>query len=442
MVCDEENVPLLQRKNQLTRRLRSLKKQKARCCEEAEAAGRICTNKACDSESCMANGLDGKQSDGEFKTNNGQSSPHINSVMDMVMNGRKREHEAPKDFQVDNNLLQYSNPVPLSNTYPQCRGQEATLNQSSGRHYFPPTLECRNHDFPYQLGATDQNYPQMNLAYMAPKQPSNLTSISRDQNNQLSSPMDKALNQFRIEFSSLIKKCMITSGFALEHTEECDDVYLNFLERALSGENHRLSRIKSRLYTRSGNSQMSPPAMGIDGATGAVADQKKLQGSTASTASIANMNHLQSATNIDHSSNTTGKTSEVNVQHGMNAEASAKRQKCSHESSEHHHSSSNNNHHDSHTHHVHEHSNACQNSKHHYHNLECGHMPIIHKPKDGPLHVDFVVNGVVECYQGMLNQPAADSKKLWPSRLQELNNSLSSSSVLQNGTSKDEVGIA
>ena len=49
MVCDEENVPLLQRKNQLTRRLRSLKKQKAKCCKEAEAAGLTCTKK-CDTE--------------------------------------------------------------------------------------------------------------------------------------------------------------------------------------------------------------------------------------------------------------------------------------------------------------------------------------------------------------------------------------------------------
>lgn len=53
----------------------------------------------------------------------------------------------------------------------------------------------------------------------------------------------------------------------------------------------------------------------------------------------------------------------------------------------------------------------------HMHQLEskCGHRPIIHQPKDGPVHVDFVVQGKkVECYQEM--KPLVDNSVLWPSK--------------------------
>ena len=52
----------------------------------------------------------------------------------------------------------------------------------------------------------------------------------------------------------------------------------------------------------------------------------------------------------------------------------------------------------------------------HVHSLEgkCGHKAIIHQPDGIPAHIDFVVNGKVECYAGI--NPVGTNKALWPSR--------------------------
>jgi len=53
----------------------------------------------------------------------------------------------------------------------------------------------------------------------------------------------------------------------------------------------------------------------------------------------------------------------------------------------------------------------------HMHRLggECGHKAIIHKPKDGIAHVDFVVGDKVECYDG-IDPCGRKSETSWPSR--------------------------
>ena len=54
----------------------------------------------------------------------------------------------------------------------------------------------------------------------------------------------------------------------------------------------------------------------------------------------------------------------------------------------------------------------------HLHRLaDCGHKPIIHQPKDGPAHIDFVVNDQVECYLGLESVPFGRSiNSAWPSK--------------------------
>jgi hypothetical protein len=67
--------------------------------------------------------------------------------------------------------------------------------------------------------------------------------------------------------------------------------------------------------------------------------------------------------------------------------------------------------------HVHDHQEHSHSHDHcdgrHVHRLEgkCGHKAIIHQPKDGPAHIDFVVGSKVECYHGI--EP---TKSLWPSK--------------------------
>jgi hypothetical protein len=67
--------------------------------------------------------------------------------------------------------------------------------------------------------------------------------------------------------------------------------------------------------------------------------------------------------------------------------------------------------------HDHEHQGHSHSHDHcdgrHVHRLEgkCGHKAIIHQPKDGPAHIDFVVGSNVECYHGI-----ESTKSLWPSK--------------------------
>lgn len=52
----------------------------------------------------------------------------------------------------------------------------------------------------------------------------------------------------------------------------------------------------------------------------------------------------------------------------------------------------------------------------HAHRLEgkCGHQAVLHKPEGAPWHVDFVLNGMLECYAGI--KPVGTNAALWLSR--------------------------
>ena len=79
-----------------------------------------------------------------------------------------------------------------------------------------------------------------------------------------------------------------------------------------------------------------------------------------------------------------------------------------------------------HDHHSHSHSHSsssrsinpdhvvCNNP--HLHRLEgkCGHKAVIHRPENGNAHIDFVVDGKVECYENC--QPMMDSSIFWLSK--------------------------
>jgi hypothetical protein len=54
----------------------------------------------------------------------------------------------------------------------------------------------------------------------------------------------------------------------------------------------------------------------------------------------------------------------------------------------------------------------------HVHRLsgKCGHKAIIHQPKGRPAHIDFVVDGKIECYEGIRPVGPKGQGALWPSR--------------------------
>ena len=69
----------------------------------------------------------------------------------------------------------------------------------------------------------------------------------------------------------------------------------------------------------------------------------------------------------------------------------------------------------SHTHaHSHEHNDCHTEDGRHIHRIEkCGHKAILHQPKDGEAHIDFVVGDKVECYEGVSTR---EGNSKWPSQ--------------------------
>eukprot|EP00934_Nitzschia_sp_Nitz4_P004721 Nitzschia sp. Nitz4//scaffold169_size48518//14977//16586//NITZ4_007068-RA/size48518-snap-gene-0.59-mRNA-1//-1//CDS//3329538376//4711//frame0 len=59
--------------------------------------------------------------------------------------------------------------------------------------------------------------------------------------------------------------------------------------------------------------------------------------------------------------------------------------------------------------------NACEARHIHRIDGQCGHKAIIHKPKNGNAHIDFVVGNKVECYHG-IEPIGANMDAAWPSR--------------------------
>ena len=171
--------------------------------------------------------------------------------------------------------------------------------------------------------------------------------------------LDKALDDFKIGIASLFKKTMINAGYHAAQMDECDEAYLTFVETALQGELKRVRRIKKRLYSKPG-----------PGAT-----------------------HISSEESISHDD------------HGHDH---------SHEHTRRHEHSHGHDH--DHSHNAHSNSQDCLHSR-HLHRLEgkCGHKAIVHKPLNGKPHIDFLVNGKVECYEGY--NPKMDSSAFWPSQL-------------------------
>lgn len=176
-----------------------------------------------------------------------------------------------------------------------------------------------------------------------------------------------ALGLFRADVASLFKKSMLTAGYQITQTEECDEDYLNFVEKALEGESKRIHRIRSRLKPASIKFAAGIQASGEDGCS-----------------------------------------------HHEHAQAQAQTQTQTHAHSH------------AHQHeHEHAHSQSSDNDREkrqclhsrHFHRLEgkCGHKAIVHKPAGGNPHIDFVVNGKVECYEGC--EPMKDSASFWPSTL-------------------------
>lgn len=205
--------------------------------------------------------------------------------------------------------------------------------------------------------------------------------------------LDRALDEFKVGMASLVKKTMISAGYHTSQMDECDEAYLTFVETALQGELIRVQRIKKMLFSKpSASGQSNAPSVSVNGNTGASASASGILHANlhgAYDARSPSENHNQG---LDHSSD-----HQSNCNHNHN--------NCNHPTV----------------------SFLPQQPQHQHHQNGQGHAPdglhrrlpyghhkaIVHKPINGKPHIDFLVNGKVECYDGY---SLPEQCTVWPSQ--------------------------
>jgi hypothetical protein len=167
---------------------------------------------------------------------------------------------------------------------------------------------------------------------------------------------DLALSLYRAEVSTLYQRCMLLAGFRPEEVQDTSLEYKQFALKAWSSEGARLTKEVGRSSAPDSPSAPAPLALQDDKAA-----------------------DLQDAHSHSHGHG------HAQVHQGSSGDPNLKYEK------------------------------ACFDGR-HVHRLEgkCGHKAIIHQPEGAPAHVDFVVNGKVECYAGI--RPVGTNAAFWPSR--------------------------
>ncbi|KAG7337693.1 hypothetical protein IV203_008995 [Nitzschia inconspicua] len=185
---------------------------------------------------------------------------------------------------------------------------------------------------------------------------------------------DLALNLFETESKALYTKCMLMSGIDISLAQPGTPTYMAFAMKAWQAEGKRLQDMMSFAQRESANIDASDLSVG------------ETNGAFKNTAEHVEARQ-DSAGNDDGSETSNG-------------------EKHSHSHSGHHHEAAGNldDHH------------GCDAQ--HFHRLgQCGHKAIIHQPKDGVAHIDFIVNDQVECYMGLDSVPFGRSvDSAWPSK--------------------------
>lgn len=202
---------------------------------------------------------------------------------------------------------------------------------------------------------------------------SNLVKVLSN-NSGSEQQQELALRLYRNESRALYQRCMLLAGFRPEDAEESASAHLQFAFSAWQMEGKRLQELMGEENRNS-----------INGLTGLDAPLKIPQ---ANTPQQLQQQQRQQPQGGQQQQSNPGPTQSHSHQHD-------------------------NAHEHSHGHDHHHHGDG-----HHVHQLEgkCGHKAIIHQPKDGSAHIDFVVGDKVECYRGL--HPVGNSKSvsIWPSK--------------------------
>merc|ERR1719491_732486 len=207
------------------------------------------------------------------------------------------------------------------------------------------------------------------------------------------SKMGVALDIFRAENASLMKRCLLLAGFEGPQTEECSILYLEFLSKVIKVEEQRLSNLCNFFNSIGGDIQLSL-SKNANGSVDRNKDNKvgkennsdefvtskanKRRPSLVKKKGASSKHRSSHAKPMESKSTVKPNNSPDNQNHRNNKKY--KRKEC------------------------------LRREGRHIHRLDgkCGHKAIIHKPDNAPAHVDFVVDGKVESYQNV--QPVIDSK--------------------------------
>ena len=199
-----------------------------------------------------------------------------------------------------------------------------------------------------------------------------------------------ALNVFRAENSSLLKRCMLIAGFEPNETNECDSAYITFSSIVVETELRRIQRLRST-YLVDIDQNVLREVTGVENSV--IFSEQEASGKPHITPSaepvVKHHDHSHSHNHKHDNGSHLDVTSRDFIDNSDNPKSA---------------------------------SSKCFQGR-HVHQLQgrCGHKPIIHKPRGGLPHVDFLVNGKVECYQKFLpvlpsgKAPESDGA-LWPSQ--------------------------
>lgn len=300
------------------------------------------------------------------------------------------------------------------------------------------------------------------------------SSINGSHSHSHSHPVDQtkinvALDIFRAENASLMKRCLLLAGFEGPQTEECTLTYLEFLTNVIKVEEQRLSHLCTFFNSINSTVKFKPNRVRSSSINSTNSSESDVHANDLPPTPPPSLHHETRK----HIARRSASASIPSSRRKNNGGTHRQRRRTSfnirrdfmdqvdddHDSPPSHHNNNNNpNPHSAHQCPIAPPSNTssftprkkdtmrrfpCFEGR-HVHRLsgKCGHKPLLHKPDGAPAHVDFLVNGKVECYQNV--KPYIPSSKktsaLWPSgfKNEELNDGNDDSIQCEENTCGEE----
>jgi hypothetical protein len=195
-----------------------------------------------------------------------------------------------------------------------------------------------------------------------------------------------ALNLYETESKSLYTKCMLMSGIDMSLAQPGAPTYAAFALKAWQAEGKRLQELMSGAKSLA---------------------RLENTGFDASDLDLLDTDGQSMITNLKNDAEDTENAGEKNQGNDTSSRQSSRQ--------EHHHDHEHGDVQDDGTCREHEKANC---DAQHVHRLgQCGHKAIIHQPKGGTAHIDFIVNDQVECYMGLESVPFGRTlDSTWPSK--------------------------